>query len=431
MHSDQDAPFTPWRATRFYFPQVLQAFSQSFTYPLVGSIVVHGTDGVAGYTAFAQGLIVMFMVGALGCGLVTTGMVHGRDKEGYRQFRHLNFRVALVMLALQLLVCAPPLDVLVFQKVLGLQPGLARIARDTMLYGQVMQFAFFMRNVPFVALFNAKNSASANFATICRIALTAAFSPIFRRLGWVGPGWGVVAMTLPVLLEMALAYRLARPYVRALRDDNPAPSSLLTQLAFTLPLSIGGILLAMSPFMVGVFIGHADEPVRMFAVHAVSIGLANPLGFAALRMQSVVIAYPPRFKGDRAVLGYALTAGAALAACLLLCQIPAVGRWYFCGVQNLSEEDLTLARRVVALYLLLPPLQSMRGYFEGVAAWLRCPNAILAGQATNLGSLVLMLELVLRLHVPGYLMGATAILFSIFMTCTVVRLGIACRFRCV
>ena len=429
MQTNQADTFTPWRATKFYFPQVLQAFSQSFTYPLVGSIVVHGVNGVSDYTAFAQGLIVMFMVGALGCGLVTTGMVHGRDKEGFRQFRRLNFRIALMMLVLQLLVCAPPLDVLVFQKILGLQPDLARVARNTMLYGQVMQFTFFMRNVPFVALFNAKNSAAANVATLCRIALTAAFSPLFRRIGWVGPGWGVVAMTIPVLLEMALGYWMARPYIRALQNDNPEPSSLMTQLAFTLPLSIGGILLAMAPFMVGVFIGHADEPVRMFAIHAVSIGLANPLGFAALRMQSVVIAYPPRFKGDRAMLKYALIAGAALAACLLVCQVPAVCRWYFSGVQNLPDADIPLVRRVVALYLLLPLLQSMRGYFEGVAAWLRCPNAILAGQATNLGALVLMLELALRLHVPGYLMGVSAILFAIFMTCLVIRLGIACRHK--
>ncbi|MBO4287724.1 MAG: hypothetical protein J5985_06135 [Kiritimatiellae bacterium] len=427
MQANQADTFTPWRATKFYFPQVLQAFSQSLTYPLVGSIVAHGADGVAGYTAFAQGQIVMFMVGALGCGLITTGMVHGRDKEGFRQFCRLNSWIAVVMFFLQLLVCAPPLDVLVFQKILGLQPELARVARNTMLFGQVMQFAFFMRNVPFVALFNAKNSAAANVATLCRIALTAALSPLFRRIGWVGPSWGVVAMTGPVLLEMALGFWMARPYIRALQNDNPAPSSLTTQLAFTLPLSIGGILLAMAPFMVGVFIGHAADPVRMFAIHAVSIGVANPLGFAALRMQSVVIAYPPRFKGDRAVLGYALIAGAALGTCLLVCQIPAVGRWYFCGVQNLPETDLPLARRVIALYLLLPLLQSMRGYFEGVAAWLRCPNAILSGQATNLGALVLMLELVLRLHVPGYLMGVSAILFAIFMTCVVVRIGIACR----
>ena len=37
--------YSPGRAVRFYVPLLLQAFSQSLTYPLVGSITSHGPDG--------------------------------------------------------------------------------------------------------------------------------------------------------------------------------------------------------------------------------------------------------------------------------------------------------------------------------------------------------------------------------------------------
>ena len=43
------------RVTRFYLPLLLQAFSQSLTYPLVAGIVTHGPDGVNALTAFSQG----------------------------------------------------------------------------------------------------------------------------------------------------------------------------------------------------------------------------------------------------------------------------------------------------------------------------------------------------------------------------------------
>ena len=53
---DRYGGYTPGRATRFYIPLLLQAFSQSLTYPLVASIVAHGEYGVKTLTAFAQGV---------------------------------------------------------------------------------------------------------------------------------------------------------------------------------------------------------------------------------------------------------------------------------------------------------------------------------------------------------------------------------------
>ena len=88
---DRTGGFTPLRATKFYIPLLLQAFSQCLTYPLVAAIVSHGELGVKGYAAFAQGQTVMFMIGALGSGLVLTGMVHARTRAGYLCFRRLNF----------------------------------------------------------------------------------------------------------------------------------------------------------------------------------------------------------------------------------------------------------------------------------------------------------------------------------------------------
>ena len=43
------------KVTRFYIPLLLQAFSQSLTYPLVAGIVSHGALGVNALTGFTQG----------------------------------------------------------------------------------------------------------------------------------------------------------------------------------------------------------------------------------------------------------------------------------------------------------------------------------------------------------------------------------------
>ena len=49
---DRMGGFTPARATRFFVPLLLQAFSQCLTYPLVAAIVSHGELGVEGYAAY-------------------------------------------------------------------------------------------------------------------------------------------------------------------------------------------------------------------------------------------------------------------------------------------------------------------------------------------------------------------------------------------
>ena len=100
--------------TRFYLPLLLQAFSQSLTYPLVAGIVTHGADGVDALTAFSQGQIVMFMIGAIGGGLITTGMVFAKTWYGYISFRRLNALMAGILLALQAVAAMPPFSDWIF-----------------------------------------------------------------------------------------------------------------------------------------------------------------------------------------------------------------------------------------------------------------------------------------------------------------------------
>ena len=424
---DQTTPhpdYTPWRAAKFYIPLVIQAVSQSLTYPLVASIVSHGKNGVVDLAAFAQGQAVMFVLCAMGGGLITTGMVFGRDAEGFRQFRRLNLFLCAGLVLAQALICVHPFDRLVFSGMLGLEAPMDGIAREVLFFSIPLHVCFFLRNPSLVALYNARASAVANWGTLCRILITASLSPLFIRLGCVGHLWGTLAMTGPVLVEFLLLRRMARPYIHRLTPAAGEPASLKTQLLFTIPLSFGGMLLAMAGFMVGAFIARAAEPTRMLPIHYVTMGVVNPMGFAALRMQAVVLAFPPSGKRDHRIFKFALVAGLVLAIFPWVGQIPAVAHWYFGGVQNVPESDIHLAMRAMMLISILPVVQSLRGHAEGLAAWRRRPNAILAGQAMNLASLVCVLFLALNFSAPGYLMGVTAILVAAFMTFVTVRMGL-------
>ena len=399
--------YSPKAAVRFYVPLLLQAFSQSLTYPLVGSIISHGPDGVKALTAFSLGQIIQFMIGALAGGLVMTGMVFAKTRGGLAAFRRLNGLMMVALLALQALVCMHPFDAFMFGHLLNLDPHLSEIARRTLFFSIVMQAAFFMRNVPQVILFNAYASFEANLCTVARILLTVAFVVSFPRMGMVGPDWGLVALTVPIILEWLLSEVFARKYERWLEDGGTV--SVAEQFRFTVPLSFGAGLLAVSPFMTAAFVGRSADAADMLAIHYVTLGIANPVAYAALRMQAVAIQFPPEWPGDRRLLKFALVAGLLLGAIPFLFSLPSIGNWYYGKCQNVPPGILDTARFVSFLYSFICMIHTVRGRVEGLAALNKCPSAVMAGQLAYFFALVAVLAVTLPIGVPGWAMSVSAI----------------------
>ena len=410
--------FSIWNVTRFYVPLLLQAFSQSLTYPLVAGIVTHGAFGVNALTAFSQGQMIMFMIGALGGGLVMTGMVFARTWYGYVSFRRLNAIMMAVLLALQCVPTVAPLNRWLFEGFFALPPDLAETARWTLLFGVVMNGAFFLRNIPMVVLFNNYESGKANVATVARIVVTLACAAVFPRLGWVGAGWGLFALTVGVVVELAVTWAYARPYVNTLRGVRQEARELTAkdlcaltweQFRFTLPLSLGGFLLMLSPLCIAAFVGRTANPTDMLAIHYVTLGIANPVSYAALRMQAVSIQFQPEYPGDRRLLVYAVIAGAALGVIPLAFSFPGLGNWYFGVYQNVPERILDTVRLAIGIYSLICMIHAVRGRIEGIAAARKRPKSVMAGQIAYTVGLFCTCAVLLPFGCAGWAIAVAAI----------------------
>ncbi len=420
--------FTPWNATRFFIPLCLQAMSQSLTYPLVGIVVSHGLHGAKEFAAFAQGLLIMFLLGTFGYGLITTGMVYAKDRIGYVRFRNVTYLLMGIIAALQVILGLPMVAPLVFGQLLGIDaPHLVEIARWSMLWGLPAQMGFLLRAIPQVVLYNEHETAMANLATILRIVITAAMAPIFYWCGLVGWGWGSVCLTLPVLLEAATMWRLARPYVRALPLKLKCETKVTATkiFLFNIPISLGGFLLTIAIFMLNAIINRTPDGANMQAIHLIAIGVVNPISFGLLRNQAVAIGFPQTSTTDQRTFIFALCSGVVLSLMLFLALIPAVSHWYFGNVQNLHAWQIPLARNALLCAFPFLVFQALRGHAEGLAAYRKRPNAILAGQAVFLGTLVMVMVLLFFLEVPGYIMGILALTVASASTFITIRLGLA------
>ena len=407
--------------TRFYVPLLLQAFSQSLTYPLVAGIVTHGEYGINALTAFSQGQMIMFMIGALGGGLVMTGMVFARTWYGYVSFRRLNAIMMAALLALQVVPTIAPFNRWLFEGFFALPSELAETARWTLLFGVVMNGSFFLRNVPMVVLFNNYESGKANMATFARIMVTLVCSAVFPKLGWVGAYWGLFAITLGTCLELLVTWLYARPYVAALpnRPQSPAadPASPIPdpfaltweQFHFTLPLSLGGFLLMLSPLCIAAFVGRSANPTDMLAIHYVTLGVANPVSYAALRMQAVSIQFQPEYEGDRRLLVYSVIAGLCLGVIPFVFSLPFIGNWYFGHYQNVPERILDTARLAIGIYSFICMIHAVRGRIEGIAAARKRPKAVMAGQIFYTVGLFTTCAILLPLGCAGWAIAVSAI----------------------
>ena len=417
----EKAEFGVGRVTRFYIPLMLQAISQMLTYPLVAGIITRGEHGVNALTAFSQGQIIMFTVGALGGGLVTTGMVFARTWYGYVSFRRLNGMMMAVLLALQCVPVVPPFDRWLFQGFFALPPDLAEIARWTLLYSAVMNGVFFLRNVPMVVLFNKYESGKSNNATFARIIATVALTAVFPRAGLVGPYWGLLALTVGTIVEYTLTWAYARPYVRELKGIRTDAKELgardmlalvFEQFRFTLPLSLGGFLLMLSPLIIAAFVGRTANAADMLSIHYVTLGVANPVAGAAFRMQTVAVQFPPEYPGDRRLLVYALAAGAVLGLVPLAFSTPWLGDLYFGGYQNVPDRILGTARLAIGVYSLICMIHAVRGRIEGIAAERKRPGAVMAGQIGYTAGLLIACAALLPTGCAGWVLAISAIFFA-------------------
>jgi hypothetical protein len=413
-------PVPGWTLVQFFVPLAIQAASQALCYPLVAMVASRGPGGPLNLAGLAQANIVMFFFGMFAISFVTTGMVFAKTREGYRKFRLVTLVTGLAVIIIQATLCIPPH--FIFARLIGLPPSIEQPARITFLASIPLQFLFFLRIPNFVVMYIGKATGKASLATIGRIALTAILSPVFCALGLVGPVWAVVCLTIPVALEVVAARILAIPFLRSLESSAESPPRAREIFWFTLPLSMGGYFLSVSAIILAGFIARAADPGRILPVYYLALGLANPMAFAATRIQTIVLAFPPQSHGDRRTLHFALAAGLVLGLVPLIFALPGLIEFYYVKLQKLSLPDLQLVRLTAISLIFFPFAVAIRAQSEGLAAWQKKPLAVLTGHAFFMVTIITAGFSLLKAGVPGHLIGPAGLTLGSLMSSAVMRI---------
>jgi hypothetical protein len=394
-----------WSLTRFFTPLAIQAASQALSWPLVAMVASRGPGGPLNLAGLAQASTVMFFLGMIAMSSVTTGMVYAKTREGYQKFRKVTLLTGLGVIVIQASLCIPALSHLLFGRLIGLPPSIEQPAYATFVTSIPLQFLFFLRIPYFVVMYLGKATGKASLATIARILLTALLSLLLCTLDLVGPIWAVWCLTIPVVVEALISRIFAAPFLKSLKPCREKPPGAKEIFNFNLPLSIGGYFLSASAVILAAFIARAPDPDRILPVYYLALGLANPVAFAATRLQTIVLAFPPQSSRDNRIFRFCLTAGAILGVLPLIFILPGLAEFYFIKLQKLDAQDLSLVRVTVISLIFFPFSVAIRAQSEGLAAWLKKPITVLTGHAMFMGTIIATGFVLLFLGTPGQYIG--------------------------
>lgn len=404
-NSDRQKPVSFRQLLFFFWPLALQAFSQSFTYPLVAMIASRGPGGALNHVGMAQAHSIMFFLGTFGgFGLMTTGLVYGKTRKGFAHFSLVNNLMAVGICLLQLLLCIPWIAHFLLSDLIGLPQSITKIAHSVLLYSIPFNFLLVLRNPFQVALYNNQATGRAGFATVFRIVLSVILSPVFCALNLVGPFWATVCLTLSAAVEVLLSWFFSRHIIKNLNktEEKVATKKILN---FNFVLSLGGGFIHLSQLILGAFIVRAPDPERIAPIYFVTVGIVNALSAGATRMQAVVLAFPPKHKKDLTTLKFAGIIGLIFIGILLLLLFPPIANWYFIYIQRLKTNDLSLVYATVITFMAHPFCVALRSRLEGLAANQKRPGFILIGQLVFMAAIFLSGLILLSIKTSGNLIG--------------------------
>jgi hypothetical protein len=204
---------------------------------------------------------------------------------------------------------------------------------------------------------------------------------------------------------------------------GPAPGAG-EMIRFTLPLSIGGYFLSVSGLILGAFIARAPDPERILPIYYLTLGLANPVAYAATRLQTIVLAFPPVSQDDNLTLRFSIIAGLCLGLLPLVFIVPGLIELYYVKLQRLTTGDLALVRTTALSLVFFPFSVAIRAQSEGLSAWRKKPFTVLAGHTVFLAVVVVSGFTLLFSGAPGYLIGAVGLTLGSLTSSATMRLSL-------
>jgi len=365
---------TPGRIARFWLPLEATWLMMAAEGPFVAAIIARLASPKENLAAFAVATALAWMVESPIIMMLSASNALVRDGVAYRKLRRFSNVLNGAVTAVMAILVVPPVFSFVARGIMGLEPGIARLAGQSMIFLILWPGAIGFRRFYQGILISHGRPQAVTWGTVIRLSTMAAtgllFALIFRL---PGASVGAGALGAGVIAEGAASWFMARSTVRRLCRQDKAECAFGNSLTagrvvrFYAPLALTSFLSFFINPLTTFFLARGRMPLESLAVLPVIVGLAFVFRTAGIAMQEVVIALVGDGGENRRLLGrFTLWVGAASTAGLAAVVFtPLAGIWYG-RVSGLSPELTAFSILPGMMLVCLPFTEAIISYQRGV-----------------------------------------------------------------
>jgi len=374
FQSDPAPPPTTRRILRFWLPLEATWLMMAAEGPFLAAVIARLPAAKENLAAFGVATALAWIVESPIIMMLSASNALVRDKIAYRRLRRFSFALNGAVTVIMAVLILPPVFDAVARGVIGLTPGVAAIAGQSIVFLVFWPAAIGFRRFYQGILIRNHRPQAVTWGTVIRLAAMAVTGLVLALVAKLpGASVGAGALGIGVIAEGLASWAMARSSIRALRaqpDEACAFGRGLTRsfvLKFYAPLALTSFLTFFIHPLSSFFMARGKMPLESLAVLPVVIGLAFVFRTAGIAIQEVVIAC----RGDegvnrRPLRRFSVRLGLIASLGFGVVVLTPLGPFWYRTVSGLTADLAAFAVLPGILLVMLPLLEAILSFQRGV-----------------------------------------------------------------
>ncbi len=415
MPDHQPEPLRPGLILLFWLPLAAGWLMMAVEGPFIAAVVARMPDAALNLAAYGVAFSLAWLVESPIMMLLSASNALVRDRRSFKALRRFARILNALVTAGMLVLCAPPVFRAVAGQLIGLPPGVARLAHAAAAVLVPWPAAIGIRRFYQGILTRHHRTRCVALGTAVRLA-TMALAALAAAVATPLPGAHVasVALVSGVVAEAAAVRWMARPVIRQLRAHDRAEPGALVRFAdiarFYWPLALTSILTMSLGPIVTFGLGRGRAPIESLAVWPVLGSLLFIFRSGGLGFQETGVALMGGgAANDRTVARVGIWIGAAMSLAVALVAFTPLETLWFERASGLTPALAAAAAWPVRIMILLPALEYLLAIQRAPLILARRTGTITTATAIEAGGLAAtLLACIGPLNMAGAVAGALA-----------------------
>ena len=411
----KDRLLTSIRIFWFWIPLAAMWLLMAVEQPIVAAVIARLPEAELNLAIFGLTYFLAIIIESPVIMLLTAGTALARSKDSYDRLLRFTHIFAVGLSVLHLVIGVTPLYGYIVGDLIGVPAEVVEPSRFTFLLMIPWTAAIAYRRLWQGVLIRFHRTKVVPLTMLARLLGSCVVLGIGLTSGrFRGADLGAISLSVGVVAAAITAYWFVRPTVRRhlsqpSPNDEPLPWKGL--LEFYLPLALTPLIYMLGRPILLAGLARAAEPLKSLAVWPVVMGALFIGRSFSLSFQEVVVALIDDRASFETLRRFTVGLALVLSGCFALVAVTPIARALFSHLAGLSQELVALAIMPTMILSLVPGLDALVSWRQGLLVHVKQTRTITGGVVINvlLLTAVMFCAGVLLPRTPGTIIAAIAL----------------------